>query len=82
MHMLVSPPFAWDTQRRNTLGATALDLALRNHHAYLPVVWPLAIATDKVFENTAGGSPTLTDIFLRPPLNPLNLSEVSLKVEH
>ena len=74
--MLVNPPYSWDPERRNTVGATALDLAARNHNAYLPVVWPLAMATPRAFEYLPE-SPTLTALLLLPPPSPLTLAKVS-----
>ncbi|KAL5104669.1 hypothetical protein TcWFU_004183 [Taenia crassiceps] len=71
VHMLVNAPYKWDPLRRNVLGATPLDLAMRNHDAYLPVVWPLVMASSDVCRDTST-NPTLASLLLRPPIAPLS----------
>lgn len=69
--MLVNAPYKWDPLRRNVLGATPLDLAMCNHDAYLPVVWPLVMASSDVYKGTST-NPTLASLLLRPPITPLS----------
>ncbi|CDS36651.1 hypothetical transcript [Echinococcus multilocularis] len=73
VHMLVNAPYKWDPQRRNVLGSTPLDLALGKQNAYLPVVWPLVMASSDVFKDFSA-NPTLTSLLLRPPTTPLSQS--------
>ncbi|KAH9278778.1 hypothetical protein ECG_08309 [Echinococcus granulosus] len=65
----------WDPRRRNVLGSTPLDLALGKHDAYLPVVWPLVMASSDVYEDSSA-NPTLTSLLLRPPTTTLSQSLV------
>ncbi|KAL5961318.1 hypothetical protein TSMEX_010973 [Taenia solium] len=71
VHMLVNAPYKWDPLRRNVLGSTPLDLALCNYDAYLPVVWPLAMASSDVCKD-ASTKPTLAGLLLRPPIAPFS----------
>ncbi|VDM35312.1 unnamed protein product [Hydatigera taeniaeformis] len=73
VHMLVNAPYKWNPLRTNILGATSLDLAMSNHGAYLPVVWPLAMASTHVYKD-ASSNPSLASLLLRPPITPLSPS--------
>uniref|UniRef100_A0A5K3EMT0 SOCS box domain-containing protein n=1 Tax=Mesocestoides corti TaxID=53468 RepID=A0A5K3EMT0_MESCO len=70
VHVLVNPPYNWDPQRQNVLGASPLDLAMSGT-AYLPVVWPLAVASPALPHGSTS-SVTLADLLLRPPPHPFS----------
>lgn len=59
------------------MGFSAMDLAMRNCNAYLPVVWPLAVASSEVVSESSAEDISVTHIFLRPPARPLSLDQVS-----
>nr|CUU97663.1 hypothetical transcript [Hymenolepis microstoma] len=77
VHILVHPPFNWNPERRNILGSSALDLAMRNRNAYLPVVWSLAFTSLEVFPEPSELHLSLTHLLLRPPTTELSFHQIS-----
>ncbi|VDO03559.1 unnamed protein product [Rodentolepis nana] len=78
VHILVHPPFNWNPERRNILGSSALDLAMRNRNAYLPVVWSLAFTSLEVFPEPSDLGFSLTHLLLRPPTTELSFHQVTV----
>lgn len=81
VHILVHPPFNWNPDRRNVLGSSALDLAMRNRNAYLPVVWSLAFASSETVPEPSAENFSLTHLLLRPPTTDLSFNQVTADFE-
>ncbi|VUZ44028.1 unnamed protein product [Hymenolepis diminuta] len=76
VHILVHPPFNWNPDRRNVLESSALDLAMRNRHSYLPVVWSLAFASSEAVPEPSPENFSLTHLLLRPPTTDLSFDQI------
>ncbi|KAM7536811.1 hypothetical protein Aperf_G00000081002 [Anoplocephala perfoliata] len=76
VHILVHPPYNWNPDLRNVMGFSALDLAMRNRNAYLPVVWSLASTSTEVVRDPSEEHLSVTHILIKPPAEPLSHDQV------